>query len=47
MRHMIALESWEEMKEKLTEKYIPNYYIKYLFHQLHNLNQGHIFVQDT
>jgi len=34
------------MKEKLTEKYLPEYYRNHLLNQLHNLRQGHMYVQD-
>ena len=34
------------MKEKLTEKYRLKYNMNYLLDQLHNLRQGHMFVQN-
>jgi len=46
MRRRVTLESWEELKEKLTEKYLPKYYRNNLLDQLHNLRQGYIFVQN-
>ena len=38
MRHKVILQSWKKMKEKLTEKYISEYYRNHL--------QGHMFIQD-
>ena len=46
MRRRVALEYWEEMKEKLIEKYLLKYYRNYLLDLLCNLRQGYIFVQD-
>ena len=46
MRRRVALESWKEMKEKFTEKYLPEYYKNHLLDQLHNLRQGHMSIQN-
>jgi len=40
VRHIVVIESWEEMKEKLKEKYLPEYYRNRLLDQLHNLRHG-------
>jgi len=34
------------MKEKLKEKYLPEYYRTCILNQLHNLCQGDISIQD-
>jgi len=39
------IESWEEMKNKLKEKYLPKFYMNHFLDKLHNLCQGNIFVQ--
>jgi len=46
VRRRIVIESWEEMKEKLEEKYLPEYYRNHLLDKLHNLRQSDISVQD-
>ena len=46
MRRSVVTESWEEMKEKLKEKYLLEYYRNCLLDQLHNFRQGDILVQD-
>ena len=46
MKRKVVLESWEDMKEKLSEKYLPKYYRNYLLYQLHNLRQGQMSFQD-
>ena len=38
------IESWEEMKHKLKEKYLPEFYRNRLLDKLHNLRQGSMSV---
>jgi len=46
MRRRVVLESWEEMKEKLTEEYRLEYYRNHFLDKLHNFRQGHMSVHD-
>jgi len=46
IRHGVAIKSWAEIKEKLKEKYLPEYYRNRLLDQLHNLRPRDISVQD-
>ena len=45
VRHMVVIESWKEIKEKLKKKYLFEYYTNRLLDQLHNLYQGDMSVQ--
>jgi len=46
MRRRVVIESWEEIKEKLKEKYFLEYCKNSLLDKLHNLRQGNTSVQD-
>ena len=40
------IESWEEMKDKFKEKYLPEFYRNHLSDKLHTLRQGNMPVRD-
>ena len=46
VRRKVVIESWEEIKEKLKEKYLLKYYKNRLLDLLRNLHQGNMSVQD-
>jgi len=41
-----TVESWEEIKDKLKEKYLPEFYRNHFLHELHNLGQGNMSVRN-
>ena len=46
VRRNVVTEYWKEMKEKLKEKYRPEYYKNRLLDQLHRLRQSDMSVQN-
>ena len=45
-RRGTSVESWEKMKQKLKEKYLPDSYKHCLLDKLHSLRQGSRSVQE-
>jgi len=46
VRRKVVIESWEEIKEELEEKYLLKYCKNRLLDLLRNLHQGNMSVQD-
>ncbi|XP_073131683.1 heat shock cognate 70 kDa protein-like [Henckelia pumila] len=40
------IETWEEMKQIVRKRFVPNYYYRYMFRRLQNLKQGSKSVED-